>query len=277
MHNSFSNLSVNDDMDTLEPPHKNSQKAKKSKKNPPQPPSETAEEVEPLTNDEAEAEVEAEVVPEVKFVTILVNNSNNPKVRIRVVGSNINKVSSEGVEVMSDSEQLQIQYYCYGWHDLNSPLMGPFLDGKTYKIPKVPELNYARTALDVVLKAPPIPQDVVYKFSENGLDEWETYDKVHKRVIWSYYKNATINVRPRILQWVKAAGVEPDDFKAAFSDLCNVPQMKRDLLASVINTDGDWNRYVANGKFIVPYYTRTTPAIQEKLIPWINNWVGKNN
>ena len=93
MHNSFSNLSVNDDMDTLEPPHKNSQKAKKSKKNPPQPPSETAEEVEPLTNDEAEAEVEAEVVPEVKFVTILVNNSNNPKVRIRVVGSNINKVA----------------------------------------------------------------------------------------------------------------------------------------------------------------------------------------
>jgi hypothetical protein len=255
MHNSFSNLSVNDDVDTSE-----------------QSPPPVVPEPEPV---QTTPDAEPKSPPNTKFVTINVNNSNNPKVRVRVVGSNINKVNSEGVEVMSDSEQLQVQYYCYGWYDLNSPLVGPFLDGKTYNIPKIPELNYAQTALDVVLKAPAIPYDVIYKFAENGTIEWETYDQVHKRVIWSYYKDATTNVRLKILQWVKAAKVEPDDFKAAFNDLCQVPEMKRNVLASIIETDGDWNRYVANKKFIVPYYAKTTPVIQKKLLPWINNWLGK--
>ncbi len=259
MHNSFSNLSVDDNMDV--PNSSETKKVKKAKnKSPPPLPLPTPPETEP------------EPVPE--LVTITVNNSNNPKIRVRVVGSNI-KINPDGVEVMSNTELLQVQYYCYGWNDLNSPLVGPFLHGKTYNIPKIPPLNYAQTALDVVLKAPDIPMDVVYKFSNNGLVEWETYNNVYNRILWTYYRDSHINVREKILQWVKASGVEPDDFKAAFNDLCNVPEMKRDVLTAVIGTDGDWNRYNVNKDSIVAYYSKTTPAIQKKLLPWINNWLGK--
>ena len=257
MHNSFSNLSMDDNMD-VEP---KKVKKSKNKSTPPLPPP-----------PEPETKSEPGPVPEV--VTINVDNSNNPKVRVRVVGSNI-KISPDGVEVISNSEPLQVQYYCYGWRDLESPLMGPFLDGKTYKVQKVPPLNYAQTAMDVVLKAPPIPMDVVCKFSDKGWGEWETYSKVYGGILWTYYRDSHINVREKILQWVKAAGVEPDDFNAAFNDLCNVPEMTRSALTAVIGTDGDWNRYNVNKDSIVAYYSKTTPVIQKKLIPWINNWLGK--